>query len=109
MEFVTKDKRRLAVLNDLSVENGLTLERLASKNRIPESMMMTVLGSMQEKNIISSKEGGYELTETGRELVNEVRKLEKVPSRKERRPREGAQVRVAPQHKRKQIDRRRVP
>jgi len=109
LEFITKDKRRLAVVNDLSVEGVLTLDRLASKNRIPEGMMRSVLGSMEEREIIIHLEDGYTLTERGKEVVKELRKLERSSSPRKSGSREGAQVRIAPQHKRKQIDRRRVP
>jgi len=109
IEFIIKDKRRIAVLNDLSVEEPLTLHRLVLKNHIPEGMMRIVIRSMEEKDIITLVEGGYELTEKGRGLIKEVRKLEKVPPHETSGAREGAQVSIAPDHKRKQIDRRRVP
>jgi DNA-binding HxlR family transcriptional regulator len=109
IEFIIKDKRRLAVINDLSVEEPITLHRLAAKNRIPEVMMGRVLQSMEEKGIIKLIEKEYWLTDSGREMIKDLRKLEKVPSPYTSGLREGAQVRIAPDHKRNQIDRRRVP
>jgi predicted transcriptional regulator len=109
IEFIIKDKRRLAVINDLSVEEPITPHRLAAKNRIPETMMGRVLQSLEEKDIIKLIENGYRLTDSGREMIKELRKLEKISSPYTSGPREGAQVRIAPDHKRNQIDRRRVP
>jgi predicted methyltransferase len=109
IEFIIKDKRRMAVVNDLSAEGPLSIKRLSSKNRMPETMMGRVIESMEEEGIVSSEEGGYRLTEKGREMVLELRKWEKTSKRSGNVPKDGAQVRVAPDHKRKQIDRRRVP
>ncbi|NYT12784.1 MAG: hypothetical protein GKC03_09620 [Methanomassiliicoccales archaeon] len=109
LEFIIKDKRRLAVINDLSVEEPITLHRLAGKNRIPEAMMGRVLKSMEEKEVIELIDEEYWLTDSGREMIKQLRKIERVPSPNSQGQREGSQVRIAPDHKRKQIDRRRVP
>lgn len=105
LEFIIKDKGRLAMINDLCVQEPITLHRLAAKNRIPKALMGRILRSMEEKEVIELIDDEYRLTDSGREMIKHLKKIERIPSPHSQGPGEGSQVRMDPDHKRKQIDR----
>lgn len=106
--FIVRDKRRLALLKDLHKEPH-SLERLARKNRLKMVIAEKALEPLVEEEAVRREGDIYSLTGKGEEMARTIAMLERannLPSSGDGE-REGAVVRIAPNHKRRQIDIRR--
>jgi predicted transcriptional regulator len=74
--FVLEDSNRLALFNDL-VKDQQTVRTLIRKNRMPENLARKALDSMEEEGLVIREGDRYQLTIEGKDLVNEVRSLER--------------------------------
>lgn len=102
--FIFRDKRRLALIKDLS-KSPQTRRTLARKNRLTEEVVWKVVEPMIEGGIVDDHEGTYSLTEDGEDLAKRIRELERSTNMHSTPDgeRESARLRVAPDHKRDQI------
>ena len=79
IQFILRDKFRLAVLEDLS--NGeASAERVAKRNHLPAPAVDRAVRELRAEEIIGGPESQLYLTDQGKELLRQVRGLDQASS-----------------------------
>ncbi len=78
LQFVLKDKFRLAVIEDLS-NSEESMERIAKKNHLPAPGVERAVRELLAEGIIGGPDSSLYLTDKGKEMLAEIKGMERIP------------------------------
>ncbi len=78
LQFILKDKFRLAVIEDLSNgEEGA--DRIAKKNHLPAMAVDRAVRELLAEGIVGGPSSSLYLTDKGKEMLAEIKGMERIP------------------------------
>ena len=78
LQYVLKDKFRLAVIEDLS-NSEESVERIAKKNHLPAPAVERAVRELLAEGIIGGPSSQLYLTDKGKEMLAEIKGMERIP------------------------------
>lgn len=94
VQFILKDKYRLAVLEELSGEDR-SAEDISKRTHMPDRAIDLAVRDLMSEELIGGPTSSLHLTDKGRDMLQNVKNLEKLPGPED----EGAYSRTPPTFK----------
>lgn len=74
--FILSNPKRRQIVNALDKSEGLSLEGIAKKKRIPEQLLKKLLDELVKKEVLIEEDDVYQLSEVGEEIVASSHRFE---------------------------------